>query len=242
MHVLGSIPPSNSNYRHHVQLCFQSGLRACWRLSTIWFVANCSCFRPYRHQSMPPVVSAHMRDVSISLQDMISTSRTTKARLLHYFPSSPSPSASPTDEDDEPIDSWCGFHKDHSLVTGLCSAMYLSLPRTASPEVEPTIGAPPNPSSGLYIRTRGGSLRRVAIPADALAFQTGEALELATEGRLRATPHCVRVGRGGGNPVNVVSRETFALFMQPDTHRAISVSETFGEFSKRIFEEHYEEM
>ncbi|KAF9518384.1 hypothetical protein BS47DRAFT_1289640, partial [Hydnum rufescens UP504] len=189
-----------------------------------------------------PFVSAHMRDVSISLQDMISTSRTTKARLLHYFPSSPSPSVSLTDEDDEPIDSWCGFHKDHSLLTGLCSAMYLSLPRTASPEVEPTIGAPPSPSSGLYIRTRGGSLRRVAIPANALAFQTGEALELATEGRLRATPHCVRVGRGGGNPANVVSRETFALFMQPDTHQAISASETFGDFSKRIFEEHYEEM
>jgi len=79
----------------------------------------------------------------------------------------------------------------------------------------------------------------VAIPPGALAFQTGEALELATDGQLRATPHCVRVGRG--NSSGVISRETFALFMQPDTQQAISATETFGEFSKRIFDEHYEE-
>ena len=43
---------------------------------------------------------------------------TTKARLLHYFPPT-SQDALPSD--DEPVDSWCGFHLDHSLLTGLCS-------------------------------------------------------------------------------------------------------------------------
>jgi isopenicillin N synthase-like dioxygenase len=96
----------------------------------------------------------------------------------------------------------------------------------------------PSPQSGLYIRSRGGALTKVSIPADCLAFQTGEALELATGGKLRATPHCVRVGASADG--GLVSRETFALFMQPDTDRLVGPSETFGQFSKRIFNEHYE--
>jgi len=95
----------------------------------------------------------------------------------------------------------------------------------------------PSPYSGLYIRTRGGELTKVMIPPDCLAFQTGEALELATAGRLRATPHGVRVG--GGDGIEHVSRETFAVFMQPDVNQHISETETFGEFSKRIFNDHY---
>ena len=79
----------------------------------------------------------------------------------------------------------------------------------------------------------------MSIPVDCLAFQTGEALELATAGKLRATPHCVRVGAGEG--ADKVSRETFALFMQPNTNQQLSASEDFGQFSKRIFKEHYGE-
>ena len=101
---------------------------------------------------------------------------------------------------------------------------------------EPQVVGSPTAESGLYIRSRGGKLTKVSIPVDCLAFQTGEALELATEGKLRATPHCVRVG---GNNANI-SRETFALFMQPDVDQLIGPAETFGQFSKRIFSEHYE--
>lgn len=104
---------------------------------------------------------------------------------------------------------------------------------------EPTVVPSPSPSTGLYIRTRGGDLTKVSIPADCLAFQTGEALELATNGQLRATPHCVRVG--AGKDAERVSRETFALFMQPDTHQQIGPKETFGQFSKMVFDEHYQE-
>jgi len=180
-----------------------------------------------------PFASPHLTDSSFSLSELISTSQTTKARLLHYFPKSPE---SPLPAEDEPIDSWCGFHVDHSLLTGLCSALYIQ----HTPGAPPKVVSSPSPSSGLYIRTRGGELTKVTIPPDCLAFQTGEALELATAGRLRATPHCVRVGAGDG--IVNVSRETFALFMQPDVNQRISGTETFGEFSKRIFDDHYNDV
>jgi isopenicillin N synthase-like dioxygenase len=105
--------------------------------------------------------------------------------------------------------------------------------------VEPVVVPSPSPTSGLYIRTRKGDLAKVVVPTDCLAFQTGEALELATAGKLRATPHCVRVGASEG--ADKISRETFALFMQPDTDQPISGSQTFGQFSKRVFDEHYGE-
>jgi isopenicillin N synthase-like dioxygenase len=70
---------------------------------------------------------------------------------------------------------------------------------------------------------------------DILIF-AGEALEVATEGRLIATPHYVRVGK---RTTTAVSRETFALFMAPETDQALSTSETYGQFSKRIINSHY---
>jgi len=178
-----------------------------------------------------PFVSQHLTDSSLSLPELISTSQTTKARLLHYFPPTEDHALPP----DEPVDSWCGFHLDHSLLTGLCSAMFLR----QDDNLPPTVVSSPSPKSGLYIRTRGGDLTKVSIPADSLAFQTGEALQVITGGRLRATPHCVHVGAGEG--AEKISRETFALFMQPDTDQHIAPSETFGQFSRRVFAEHYEE-
>jgi len=94
----------------------------------------------------------------------------------------------------------------------------------------------PSPTSGLYIRTRGGTLVKASIPENCIAFQTGEALEVATNKRLLATPHCVRVGSSSNS---AVSRESFALFMQPNTDQRLSDELTFGQFSKKIFAEHY---
>ncbi|KAF4605564.1 hypothetical protein EYR40_004350 [Pleurotus pulmonarius] len=178
-----------------------------------------------------PFALSHLRDTSVSLPDIIANSQTTKARLLHYFP--PAPGTAP--KDDEPVDNWCGFHLDHSILTGLCSAMFLEQGANGAVKVVPS----PSPSSGLYIRTRGGDLTKVTIPPDCLAFQTGEALQLATGGKLRATPHCVRVG--GSANAESISRETFALFMQPEVNQQLSPTQTFGEFSKRVFDEHYSE-
>ncbi|KAF9478690.1 Clavaminate synthase-like protein [Pholiota conissans] len=178
-----------------------------------------------------PFASLHFADSTLSLADLIRDSQTTKARLLHYFP--PSLDGILPSEDD-PVDSWCGFHLDHSLLTGLCSAMFLRRLSNGQPEVV----ANPSPTSGLYIRTRGGRLIKVSIPPHCLAFQTGEALEIATNGRLLATPHCVRVG--AFDSADEISRESFALFMQPNTYQYLSGDTTFGQFSQKIFAEHYE--
>jgi isopenicillin N synthase-like dioxygenase len=97
----------------------------------------------------------------------------------------------------------------------------------------------PTPDAGLYIHTRGGKVTKAVIPNDALAFQTGEAVELCTGGRLRATPHLVTGGSWTEAAENV-SRETFVVFMQPDTSQMLSEKETFGSFSKRIFAKHYD--
>jgi isopenicillin N synthase-like dioxygenase len=117
----------------------------------------------------------------------------------------------------------------------LFQAMFFRCADSEAPEVITS----PSPTSGLYIRTRGGKLSKVSIPSDCLAFQTGEALEIATNGRLLATPHCVRIGSPTAGQ-DVVSRASFALFMQPNTDVNLSETTTFGQFSKRVFEKHYE--
>lgn len=117
----------------------------------------------------------------------------------------------------------------------ISQAMYFRNNGEGEPEEVPA----PSPKAGLYIHTRGGKLTKVSIPANCLAFQTGEALEIATGRKLLATPHCVRVVPTT-DALNV-SRETFALFMQPNTDQPLSSVMTFGQFSRRVFEEHYEE-
>ena len=56
------------------------------------------------------------------------------------------------------------------------------------------------------------------IPADCLAFQIGEAMEVLTGGRLAATPHYVSGVMGERSEASTefgsISRETFAFFLQ----------------------------
>lgn len=93
---------------------------------------------------------------------------------------------------------------------------------------------PPDANAGLWIvpRRKGSQPVKVSIPANCLgetrrrrspdssadsalllaclAFQTGEALQEMTAGKLAATPHFVRAGSNSSD----VSRETFAFFLQ----------------------------
>jgi hypothetical protein len=180
-------------------------------------------------EACQPFASNHLPS-NVTLPQLIGDSQTCKARLLYYFP----PPAGTPPSEDEPVDSWCGFHKDHSVLTGLCSALFLKTPKDGG---EPSVVTSPSPISGLYIRNRGGELTKVAIPVDCLAFQVGESLEIATGNQLRATPHCVRVGFG--EDAELISRSTFAFFMNANTDQSLSEDVTFGEFSKRVFGEHY---
>jgi isopenicillin N synthase-like dioxygenase len=182
------------------------------------------------------------------LQHVVQTSTTTKARLLHYFPSPiPSPDDIKGTNESDADDNWCATHLDHGCLTGLTSAMfidethcppgipvgYCALPRYLSPLAE--LPSPPDPEAGLYIQSRTGRKVQVKIPRDCLAFQTGEALERITKGRFKAVPHFVkgvRPGFGYGD----VARNTLAVFTQPNLDELVDIERglTFGDFARGI--------
>ena len=148
------------------------------------------------------------------LFNIIKHSRTQKARLLHYFPTTTpsSPVAARNDTSDDGADSWCGWHCDHGDLTALCAAMYIDV-RDHSIVLDR-----PDSSSGLYIRNRKGESVYAEIPADCCAFQIGESAMIHSGGVLQATPHCVRASKH-----THLSRESFAVFMEGEVHETMSV-------------------
>lgn len=188
------------------------------------------------------------------LQRMVSSSMTTKARLLHYFPEwvdattgssaggDEGGAAGGGDEDDK--DDWCATHLDHGCLTGLTSAMFVdeskadpAVPRfeLALPEaLQPLDELPhsPDPAAGLYIKSRTGETVQVKIPRDCIAFQTGETLERITGGKFRAVPHFVRGARSCAR----IARNTLAVFTQPNLDDEVDRDQhiTFGEFARGI--------
>ncbi|ETN45339.1 uncharacterized protein HMPREF1541_09170 [Cyphellophora europaea CBS 101466] len=188
------------------------------------------------------------------LEKVVRESTTTKARLLHYFPSATeetrdetTPAASVdgenSSESDGESDDWCATHLDHGCLTGLTSAMFVdeTADDAAFPENVAELPASPSPKSGLYIKSRGGEVFKVAIPRDCLAFQTGETLELITQGRFKAVPHFVRGVdakdlREQGKEGMRVARNTLAVFTQPDLGAVVDprTGLTFGEFARGV--------
>jgi isopenicillin N synthase-like dioxygenase len=78
---------------------------------------------------------------------------------------------------------------------------------------------------------------KVSIPRDCLAFQTGEALEVITQGRFKAVPHFVRgAAQGKGGPV---SRNTLAVFTQPNLWENIDNERDFAAFAREIVEKNH---
>jgi isopenicillin N synthase-like dioxygenase len=176
------------------------------------------------------------------LESVVGGSLTTKARLLHYFPPPPTTeeaeeangSSADADEDD-----WCATHLDHGCLTGLTSALFVDesggIPRAEVPLPGLTaFTKSPDPQAGLYIRSRTGVTTKVAIPADCLAFQTGEALEKITKGKFRAVPHFVRGPKTKGE--QKVARNTLAVFTQPNLGAIVDSEQgiTFAEFARGI--------
>lgn len=180
------------------------------------------------------------------LQRMVSSSMTTKARLLHYFPEPPATDTSSESEND---DDWCATHLDHGCLTGLTSAMFVD-ESTAVPTFEPALpemlqpfdelAASPDPAAGLYIKSRTGETVQVKIPRDCIAFQTGEALERITGGKFKAVPHFVRSARAKnfvqGDKDRKIARNTLAVFTQPNLNEEVDRDQhiTFAEFARGI--------
>lgn len=151
------------------------------------------------------------------LNRIIGTSLTAKGRLLHYFPLSEE--AALKTAQGANVSSWCGWHNDHGSLTGLLSSLYLDKEGNEVPN--------PDPSSGLYIKTRTGGVIQASYPADHLAFQIGEAAQIHSGGLLQATPHSV-VGAVGPKAVGV-SRNTLAVFMQPMWNERMDVPTDLSE-------------
>jgi isopenicillin N synthase-like dioxygenase len=154
-----------------------------------------------------------------TLEKIVRESVCTKARLLHYFPPPAQDMAQPgTAKPTE--DDWCATHKDLGALTGLTSQMFIDEAQRPAqlndngvlPDL-PELDAHPDPKAGLWIQDRSGRTTQVHIPRDALAFQTGEALELITRGSFKAVPHYVR---GGVAENNKIARNTLAVFTQPN--------------------------
>lgn len=153
------------------------------------------------------------------LERIVNTSTTTKARLLHYF--------APVEQNSSEND-WCGEHVDHSCLTGLTSAMFVD------DKEAKILDKSPDPNAGLYIKNRQGNVVKVGIPKDALAFQTGEALESVTNGQFKAVPHFVK-----GSETLGVSRNTLAVFCQPSLDEKVGKDLTFAEFSRQVINKNH---
>eukprot|EP00299_Pterocystis_sp_00344_P009784 c4228_g1_i1.p1 GENE.c4228_g1_i1~~c4228_g1_i1.p1 ORF type:complete len:359 (-),score=86.90 c4228_g1_i1:18-1094(-) len=137
------------------------------------------------------------------LERIIQTSKCCKARLLHYFDL--------TDKSAEcRADSWCGWHNDHGSLTALCPGMFI--------DENGDECSCPDPAAGLYIHTRTGKTVKAAVPDDCMAFQIGETAQVHSGGLLQATPHCVMGGKA-----RAVSRESFAVFMEPNWDEQMNV-------------------
>lgn len=113
---------------------------------------------------------------------------------------------------------WCGVHRDHCLITGLCPAVYKKA------------GIPAIPPEGSGLEIQG---KIVGIPEDAIAFQIGEVAQLVTNGRIKATDHAVRKSFGH-------ERFTPAVFINPA--RDAQIHSTITDFDDRfengmVFEE-----
>ncbi|CAI5734690.1 unnamed protein product [Peronospora farinosa] len=137
------------------------------------------------------------------LHRIISTSKCSKARLLHYYALSEEQIAAQSEALTlEDSFAWCGWHNDHGALTGLVQALFTDSTGVMVPN--------PDPAAGLYVKTRRNEILKVNIPPGHLIYQIGETSQILSGGTLQATPHAVR-----GPQVTGVNRETLAVFMQP---------------------------
>jgi len=152
-----------------------------------------------------------------TMEDVIKTSQSCRARLLHYYPNEKfeeRPAIDLANLDVETFnDFWCGWHNDHGALTGLCGAMYT--------DENDNLVDIKDPNAGLFIRNRHGEVVKGAFPKTSLAFQIGECGQIYSGGLLKATPHAVF--KGFGEKYKNVSRNTLAVFMQPDWTRKVEM-------------------
>ncbi|GAB5033508.1 Hypothetical protein NocV09_01400420 [Nannochloropsis oceanica] len=187
------------------------------------------------------------------LERVVRESRVCKGRLLHYFPyvakeqeeekgkegkGTVCPKKEADEKDEEGgkkemyFSTWCGWHNDHGSLTGLTSAMYLDVEGREVDVCSSTSSSASSNSEddeeeeddgGLYALSRGGEVVKILLLPHQLAFQIGETAQIHSGGLLRATPHAVK-----GSTTRTkkgLSRETFAVFMEPEMHEPMTMPE-----------------
>lgn len=208
------LPEFETNFKELGQLIFQTGCL---------LAAHCDDY-----------IKSKLQDKgAASVQKSIAHSKSIKGRLLHYFSK-----GAEHENEKGGLDSWCGWHFDHSIITGLTSAAFTHEQDFGFNELDSTKDrslAPFFKRTGLYIKTRGGLTKRVSIPKDCLAFQIGECLQLMSGNFLQATEHCV----AGIEGCDDICRDTFAVFMQPNFEDYITGEQTFAEFTRDVLRRHY---
>lgn len=137
--------------------------------------------------------------------------------------------------------SWCGLHIDHSMFTGLTSAMYIDESETGISELSKSSEklGPLLKNTGLYIKNRSTSeFHKINIPNDCIAFQIGEAAQVASDNLFVATPHLVK----GIHGCKDICRNTYAVFMQPNCNYILNEKTglTFGQFTEEVLKRHYD--
>ncbi|KAJ5712923.1 uncharacterized protein N7483_010104 [Penicillium malachiteum] len=149
----------------------------------------------------------------------------------------------PQEEAQVDDDDWCATHIDHGCLTGLTSAMFLdeeatpiALDSAGSPPALAELPQSPDPSAGLYIKSRTGDIVKVNIPKDCLAFQTGEALQLITRGKFRAVPHFVKGAKCG---TGRIARNTLAVFTQPNLGEEVEPGLSFADFARGVVQRNH---
>lgn len=148
------------------------------------------------------------------LERLIRESKCCKGRLLHYYPKDDHENEN---EDDDPFSDWCGWHNDHGSLTSLLPPLYTNNNNENIPC--------PDSEAGLYIRSRSGQLIKVEVPEEdgTVLYQIGECSQIMSGGILQATPHAVRGVKDVG-----VSRQTFAVFMEPEYNGGMNLPEGKG--------------
>eukprot|EP00055_Hartaetosiga_balthica_P002470 m.4093 g.4093 ORF g.4093 m.4093 type:complete len:365 (-) comp2168_c0_seq1:298-1392(-) len=193
------------------------------------------------------VAAAHDEEtVEPVLETIIREGKHHAGRCLYYFP------IDKDTIDTIPVDGWCGWHNDHCVLTSLIPAAFYDVAKGESI-------ANPDPASGLYIKTRDGTVVKPKSPTtNCLLFQIGETAQILSKGKLLATPHMVRAPLVAG-----VARTTMPVFLQPGHSLVLPVpgdaalhvehlpegvpelkarykeNDTFGDFSNRTFAAYY---
>ncbi|XP_016498116.1 uncharacterized protein LOC107816885 [Nicotiana tabacum] len=125
---------------------------------------------------------------------------------------------------------WQQWHYDYGIFTLLTVPMFLLSSRQETPAAVNT-GSPissehefPSPSGHTYLQIfdpKKNQIFMVKAPSESLILQVGEAADILSKGKLRATLHCVC------RPPKIenLSRETFVVFLQPAWSKQFSLSD-----------------